>query len=40
MKKTRHNFQLDEVGIQKQLSIVSKIIKYKDSHLYGHLEKL
>ncbi|CAN6569673.1 unnamed protein product [Malus baccata var. baccata] len=40
MKKARHNFRLDEVGIRKQLSIVSKIIKCKDSHLYRHLEKL
>ncbi|XP_068315261.1 rab GTPase-activating protein 22-like isoform X3 [Pyrus communis] len=40
MKKARHNFRLDEVGIRKQLSVVSKIIKCKDSHLYRHLEKL
>ncbi|KAL0304457.1 UNVERIFIED_CONTAM: GTPase-activating protein gyp7 [Sesamum radiatum] len=40
MKKARHNFRLDEVGIRRQLNIVSKIIKYKDSHLYRHLEKL
>lgn len=40
MKKARHNFRLDEVGIRRQLSIVSKIIKGKDSHLYRHLEKL
>lgn len=40
MKKARHNFRLDEVGIRRQLSIVSKIIKNKDSHLYKHLEKL
>lgn len=40
MKKARHNFRLDEVGIRRQLSIVSKIIKHKDSHLYRHLEKL
>lgn len=40
MKKARHNFRLDEVGIRRQLSIVSKIIKSKDSHLYRHLEKL
>ncbi|XP_048131701.1 rab GTPase-activating protein 22-like isoform X2 [Rhodamnia argentea] len=40
MKKARHNFRLDEVGIRRQLSIVSKIIKCKDSHLYSHLEKL
>lgn len=40
MRKARHNFRLDEVGIQRQLSIVSKIIKGKDLHLYRHLEKL
>ncbi|GMJ14982.1 hypothetical protein like AT3G49350 [Hibiscus trionum] len=40
MKKARHNFRLDEVGIRRQLNIVSKIIKCKDSHLYRHLEKL
>ncbi|KAF7149436.1 hypothetical protein RHSIM_Rhsim03G0212800 [Rhododendron simsii] len=40
MKKARHNFRLDEMGIRRQLSTVSKIIKRKDSHLYRHLEKL
>ncbi|KAJ6677407.1 SMALL G PROTEIN SIGNALING MODULATOR 2-LIKE ISOFORM X1 [Salix viminalis] len=40
MRKARHNFRLDEMGIRRQLSIVSKIIKCKDSHLYRHLEKL
>ncbi|KAH7686904.1 Ypt/Rab-specific GTPase-activating protein GYP7 and related proteins protein [Dioscorea alata] len=40
MKKARHNFRLDEVGIRRQLSIVSKIIKCKDTHLFRHLEKL
>ncbi|KAI3453322.1 hypothetical protein Pfo_009985 [Paulownia fortunei] len=40
MRKARHNFRLDEVGIRRQLNIVSKIIKCKDSHLYKHLEKL
>ncbi|XP_065858479.1 rab GTPase-activating protein 22-like [Euphorbia lathyris] len=40
MKKTRYNFRLDEVGIRRQLNIVSKIIKCKDIHLYRHLEKL
>ncbi|WCJ32454.1 Ypt/Rab-GAP domain of gyp1p superfamily protein [Euphorbia peplus] len=40
MRKARHNFRLDEVGIRRQLSIVSKIIKSKDSHLYRHLEML
>ncbi|KAE8727330.1 Detected protein of confused Function [Hibiscus syriacus] len=40
MKRARHNFRLDEVGIRRQLNIVSKIIKCKDNHLYRHLEKL
>ncbi|XP_050226588.1 rab GTPase-activating protein 22 isoform X2 [Mercurialis annua] len=40
MKKARHNFRLDEVGIRRQLGIISKIIKCKDIHLYRHLEKL
>ncbi|KAF7830764.1 GTPase-activating protein GYP7-like isoform X1 [Senna tora] len=40
MKKARQNFRLDEVGIRRQLNIVAKIIKFKDPHLYRHLEKL
>lgn len=40
MRRARHNFQLDEVGIRRQLNIVSRIIKCKDLHLYKHLEKL
>ncbi|XP_022968470.1 small G protein signaling modulator 1-like isoform X1 [Cucurbita maxima] len=40
MRKARHNFRLDEVGIRKQLNIVSRIIKFKDSHLYRHLQNL
>ncbi|KAK8587297.1 hypothetical protein V6N13_086291 [Hibiscus sabdariffa] len=40
MKKARHNFRLDEVGIRRQLNIVSKIIRCKDIHLYRHLEEL
>lgn len=40
MRKARHNFRLDEVGIRRQLKIVSQIIKRKDSHLYKHLQKL
>ncbi|CAN4099525.1 unnamed protein product [Withania somnifera] len=40
MRKARHNFRLDEVGIRRQLKIISKIIQHKDSHLYRHLEKL
>ncbi|XP_010555781.1 PREDICTED: GTPase-activating protein gyp7-like [Tarenaya hassleriana] len=40
MKKARHNFRLDEAGIQRQLNLVSRIIKCKDSQLYKHLENL
>lgn len=40
MRKARHNFRLDEVGIRRQLNMVSKIIKNKDFHLYRHLEML
>ncbi|KAL2921741.1 GTPase-activating protein gyp7 [Bienertia sinuspersici] len=40
MKKARHNFRLDEVGIRRQLNIVAKIIQNKDSHLYRHLVQL
>ncbi|KAI3977693.1 hypothetical protein MKX01_009578 [Papaver californicum] len=40
MKKARHNFRLDEVGIRRQLNTVANIIKLKDSHLYRHLEKM
>lgn len=40
MRKARHNFRLDEIGIQRQLNLISKIIKCKDLHLYRHLEKL
>ncbi|KAG6396889.1 hypothetical protein SASPL_143047 [Salvia splendens] len=40
MRRARHNFRLDEIGIRRQLNIVSKIIKCKDSHLYRHLENL
>ncbi|XP_048230534.1 rab GTPase-activating protein 22 isoform X2 [Ricinus communis] len=40
MKKARHNFRLDEVGIRRQLGLISKIIRCKDIHLYRHLEKL
>ncbi|XP_058786715.1 rab GTPase-activating protein 22-like isoform X1 [Vicia villosa] len=40
MKKARQNFRLDEVGIRRQLDIVAKIIKFKDSHLFKHLQKL
>lgn len=40
MRKARHNFRLDEVGIRRQLSMVARIIKYKDFHLYRHLEML
>ncbi|XP_020677680.1 GTPase-activating protein gyp7 isoform X1 [Dendrobium catenatum] len=40
MRKARHNFRLDEVGIRRQLAIVSRIIRSKDAQFYGHLEKL
>ena len=40
MRKARHNFGLDEVGIRRQLKTVAKIIQSKDSHLYRHLEEL
>ncbi|KAJ4774482.1 Ypt/Rab-GAP domain of gyp1p superfamily protein [Rhynchospora pubera] len=40
MKKARHNFRLDEVGIRRQLNLVAKIIKCKDQRLFRHLEKL
>ncbi|KAK4741765.1 hypothetical protein SAY87_025353 [Trapa incisa] len=40
MRKARHNFRLDEMGIRRQLKIVSKIIQFKDSHLYRHLQKM
>lgn len=40
MKKARHNFRLDELGIRRQLVFVSRIIRRRDPHLYRHLEKL
>jgi len=40
MRKARHNFGLDEVGIRRQLKTVAKIIQSKDSLLYRHLEML
>ncbi|XP_020582534.1 GTPase-activating protein gyp7-like isoform X2 [Phalaenopsis equestris] len=40
MRKARHNFRLDEVGIRRQLAIVSRIIRSKDAQFYSHLEKL
>lgn len=40
MRKARNNFRLDEVGIRRQLDIVSRIIKSKGINLYRHLEKL
>ncbi|CAM0956462.1 unnamed protein product [Alopecurus aequalis] len=40
MRKARHNFRLDEVGIRRQLNMVAKIIKNKDFRLYRHLEML
>ncbi|KAL6641315.1 hypothetical protein ACP70R_019496 [Stipagrostis hirtigluma subsp. patula] len=40
MRKARHNFRLDEMGIRRQLNMVGRIIKYKDFRLYRHLEML
>ncbi|KAF6166279.1 hypothetical protein GIB67_008707 [Kingdonia uniflora] len=40
MRKAPHNFRLDKEGITTQLMTILKIIKFKDSHLYKHLEKL
>ncbi|XP_047331534.1 rab GTPase-activating protein 22-like [Impatiens glandulifera] len=39
MKKARHIFRLDELGIMRQLVFISRIIQLNDSHLYRHLEK-
>ncbi|KAI3972036.1 hypothetical protein MKW92_022344 [Papaver armeniacum] len=40
MKKARHNFRLRRIGIRRHLNTVVKIIKFKDSHLYRHPEKM
>ncbi|KAG0612891.1 hypothetical protein M758_6G060300 [Ceratodon purpureus] len=40
MEFARHNFRLDEVGIRRQLNMVSSIIKSSDPQLYRHLRKL
>ncbi|CAL1386615.1 unnamed protein product [Linum trigynum] len=40
MRKARHNFRLDEMGIRRQLDMVSKIIRCQDGHLYEHLKQL
>ncbi|KAK4774624.1 hypothetical protein SAY86_009559 [Trapa natans] len=40
MRKAHHNFRLDEAAIRRQLKTVSRIIKFKDSHLHRHLQKL
>jgi hypothetical protein len=40
MRKARHNCRLDEAGIRRQLSMVARIIRYKDFSLYRHLEML
>lgn len=40
MKRARHNFRHDQAGIQRQLQVVSKLIKLHDADLYQHLEKL
>lgn len=38
MYVVRHNFRLDEAGIQRQLQMVAKIMKLCDPQLYKHLE--
>lgn len=40
MYTVRHNFRVDEVGIRRQLQMVSKILKLSDPQLYKHLEKI
>lgn len=40
MEFARHNFRLDEVGIRRQLNMVSSILKASDPQLFQHLEKL
>lgn len=40
MEFARHNFRVDEVGIRRQLNMVSSIIKASDPQLYQHLGKL
>eukprot|EP00250_Pteridium_aquilinum_P018295 c24027_g1_i1 orf=414-1889(-) len=40
MYAVRQNFRLDEVGIQRQLQMVSKILKLSDPQLYKHLESI
>ncbi|KAH9539521.1 hypothetical protein CY35_15G061300 [Sphagnum magellanicum] len=37
MEVARHNFRLDEVGIRRQLNLVSSILKASDPQLYQHL---
>jgi hypothetical protein len=37
MEVARHNFRLDEVGIRRQLNLVSSILKASDPQLYRHL---
>lgn len=40
MYAVRQNFRLDEVGIQRQLQMVSKLLKLSDPQLYKHLEAI
>jgi hypothetical protein len=40
MEFARHNFRLDEVGIRRQLNLVSEIIKHSDPQLFQHLGTL
>eukprot|EP00249_Psilotum_nudum_P018953 c27035_g1_i1 orf=359-1843(-) len=40
MDTARHNFRLDEVGIRRQLNIVSRILELADPHLYHFLKEI
>ncbi|KAH7280984.1 hypothetical protein KP509_36G024000 [Ceratopteris richardii] len=40
MDAVRHNFRLDEVGIQRQLNMVSNLLKLCDPQLYKYLETI
>ncbi|KAH7297655.1 hypothetical protein KP509_25G005500 [Ceratopteris richardii] len=40
MNAVRQNFRLDEVGIQRQLQMVSNLLKLSDPQLYKHLEMI
>lgn len=40
MRAARHNFRLDETGIQRQLDLVARILKAGDPQLYEHLVRI